>query len=73
MLFTIAWMQILVDLEPVELKLVPKLSTSLVHHISNMLVAVFVLTSILMLLLFIKVIGRLAFPKLIDFSNFDSA
>lgn len=55
------------------MKLVPKLSTSLVHHISNMLVAVFVLTSILMLLLFIKVIGRLAFPKLIDFSNFDSA
>ena len=54
-------MQVLVDLEPVELELVPELLALLVHDVGDTLVAVFLLFNVLMFLLLVVVVRPACF------------
>ena len=66
-------MQILVDLEPIKLDLVPELLTLLIHDVRDARIAVFFLLDILLLLFLVVVVRLLAFPQIIDFFDFDAA
>ena len=50
-------MQVFIDLEPIELKFIPKLLAFLVHDVRDTLVTVFFLLDVLVLLLFVIVVG----------------
>lgn len=58
-------MQVLVNLEPVELKLVPELLAALVHDIGDALITILLLLDVLVFLFFIVIVGRLSVPKII--------
>lgn len=55
-LFSVARMQVFIDLEPIELQLIPKLLTLLVHDVGYALIAVFLLLDVFMLLFLIIVV-----------------
>ena len=57
LIFAVSWMQVLIDLEPIELKFIPKLLAFLVHDVRDTLVTVFFLLDVLVLLLFVIVVG----------------
>lgn len=57
MVLAVSWMQVLIDLEPVELELVPKLLALLVHDVGDALVTILLLLDVLVLLLLVIVVG----------------
>ena len=57
LIFAVSWMQVLIDLEPIELKFIPKLLAFLVHDVGDALVTVLLLLDVLVLLLFVIVVG----------------
>ena len=57
MVLAVSWMQVLIDLEPVELELVPKLLALLVHDVGDALVTILLLLDVLVLLLLVIIVG----------------
>ena len=72
LILAVAWVQALVDLEPVELQLVPQLFALLVHDVADALVAILFLLDVLLLLLFVVVVGLFALPKVVHFLHFSA-
>ena len=71
LLLAIPWIQVLVDLEPVELQLFPQLLALLVHNVLNAMILLSFLPEILMFLLFDVLVRLLAVPKIGDFFDFE--
>ena len=72
LIFPVARVQALVDLEPVELQLVPELLALLVHDVADALVAVLLLLHVLLLLLLVIVVGLLALPQVVHLLDFSA-
>ena len=67
LVLSVARVQALVDLEPVELELVPELLALLVHDIGDALIAVLLLLDVLVLLLLVVVVRLLPLPEVVHF------
>ena len=71
LLFAVPGVQVFVDLEPVELQLLPKLLALLVHDVLDAVILLSFLLDVFVFLVFDVLVGLLTVPEVVDFFDLE--
>ena len=71
LLFAVPGVQVFVDLEPVELQLLPKLLAFLVHDVLDAVILLSFLLDVFVFLVFDVLVGLLTVPEVVDFFDLE--